>query len=98
MTRPHNGPNNLPVRRTMIKDTIGQVRKPAYDLPDQKNSQHIYGQEVKKDIEDAGQVIGKWVQSKPSPAAKSTRSFVETNRRALEAGYASATFLQVEEA
>lgn len=86
MTRPHNGPTNLPVRRTMIKPTVGQVRKPAYDLPNTNNSNHIYGYEVKRDDEDAGQVLGKWVQTVPSKAALSKRSFVATNKLALAAG------------
>lgn len=86
MTRPHNGPTNLPVRRTMIKPTVGQVRKPAYDLPNMGNPNHTYGYEVKRDDEDAGQVLGKWVQTVPSKAALSKRSFVATNKLAVAAG------------
>ena len=89
MTRPHNGPTNLPVRRTMIKPIVGQVRKPAYDLPNTKNPQHVYGYEVKRDDEDAGQVLSKWVQTVPSKAALSKRSFVATNKLALAAGCVS---------
>lgn len=89
MTRPHNGPTNVPVRRTMIKPTVGAVRKAAYDLPNTKNPDHIYGYQVKRDDEDAGQVLRKWVQAVPSKAAQSKRSFVATNRMAVAAGCVS---------
>jgi hypothetical protein len=86
MVKEHNGPKNLPLRRTMIKSTVGHVRRPAYELPDRKDSQHVYGYEVARDAEGAGEVIGKWVQAIPSPAAKCGRSFIETNRKALSNG------------
>lgn len=87
MTRPHNGPTNLPIRRTMIKDTVGVVRKPAYELPNTKNANHIYGYEVQRDDEGTGQLLSRWVQTKPSKAALSSRSYVATNKLALNAGY-----------
>ncbi|KAL3665997.1 hypothetical protein V7S43_008792 [Phytophthora oleae] len=87
MTKEHH-PQNM--RRTMIKSTVGQVRRTTYDLPDARNPSHIYGYEVPRDPENAGQVIGKWVHATPSPAAKSGRSFVETNRQAIINGYISA--------
>ncbi|KAJ8523795.1 hypothetical protein ON010_g17324 [Phytophthora cinnamomi] len=74
----------------MIKSTVGSVRRTTYDLPDAKNPNHVYGYEVQRDPENAGQVIGKWVQAVPSPAAKSGRSFIETNRQAIMNGYLSA--------
>ncbi|KAF0685697.1 Aste57867_22444 [Aphanomyces stellatus] len=70
----------------MIKNTVGHVKRPAYDLPDAKDAVHVYGFPIIRDPEDAGQVMGKWVQATPSPAVESTRSFVETNRRALQIG------------
>ncbi|OQR86277.1 glucosidase 2 subunit beta [Achlya hypogyna] len=82
----HNGPKNLPLRRTMIKHTIGHVKRPSYDLPDARDHDHVYGFPIIRDPEDAGQVMGKWVQATPSPAVESSRSFVETNRRALAIG------------
>ncbi|KDO34371.1 hypothetical protein SPRG_01507 [Saprolegnia parasitica CBS 223.65] len=82
----HNGPKNLPLRRTMLKHTIGHVRRASYDLPDARDHDHVYGYPVIRDPEDAGQVMGKWVQATPSPAVESSRSFVETNRRALAVG------------
>ncbi|EQC29407.1 hypothetical protein SDRG_12870 [Saprolegnia diclina VS20] len=82
----HNGPKNLPLRRTMIKHTIGHVRRASYDLPDARDTDHVYGYPIIRDPEDAGQVMGKWVQATPSPAVESSRSFVETNRRALAVG------------
>ncbi|KAE9007195.1 hypothetical protein PR003_g8215 [Phytophthora rubi] len=78
------------LRRTMIKSTVGSVRRTTYDLPDAKNPNHVYGYEIQRDPENAGQVIGKWVQAVPSPAAKSGRSFIETNRQAIMNGYLSA--------
>ncbi|ETW05039.1 hypothetical protein H310_04084 [Aphanomyces invadans] len=86
----HNGPKNLPLRRTMIKSTVGNVKRPAYDLPDSREAEHVYGYPIVRDPEDAGQVMGKWVQATPSPAVESTRSFVETNRRALQIGCVNA--------
>lgn len=80
--RPHPGP----VRRTMIKSTVGRVRRSTYDLPDARNANHAYGLEIPRDPETAGEVIGKWVHATPSPAAKSGRSFIETNRQALLSG------------
>ncbi|CAK4613163.1 unnamed protein product [Aphanomyces euteiches] len=82
----HNGPKHLPLRRTMIKSTVGHVKRPSYDLPDAREPDHVYGFPIIRDAEDAGQVMGKWVQATPSPAVESTRSFVETNRRALQVG------------
>ncbi|GMF44779.1 unnamed protein product [Phytophthora fragariaefolia] len=73
--------------KTMIKSTVGQVRRTTYDLPDAKNPNHVYGYEVQRDPENAGQVISKWVQAVPSPAAKSGRSFIETNRQAIMNGF-----------
>lgn len=73
----------------MIKPIVGQVRKQAYPLPNTKNPQHVYGYEVKRDDEDAGQVLNKWVQTIPSKAALSKRSFVATNKLALAAGCVS---------
>ncbi|RHY11859.1 hypothetical protein DYB25_004353 [Aphanomyces astaci] len=70
----------------MIKSTVGHVKRPAYDLPDARETEHVYGYPIIRDPEDAGQVMGKWVQATPSPAVESTRSFVETNRRALQIG------------
>ena len=86
------GPKNVPLRRTMIKDKVGTVKKPSFDLPDMKNADHTYGYEVQRDDEDAGQVLGKWVEATPSQAAKSNRSFIETNRRALANGYVNLSF------
>ncbi|RLN72928.1 hypothetical protein BBJ28_00009720 [Nothophytophthora sp. Chile5] len=70
----------------MIKSTVGHVRRTAYDLPDAKNPNHVYGYEIQRDPESAGEVIGKWVQAVPSPAAKSGRSFIETNHQAIVNG------------
>jgi len=70
----------------MIKSNVGNVKRPAYDLPDTKDNEHVYGYPIMRDPEDAGQVMGKWVQATPSPAVESSRSFVETNRRALAVG------------
>lgn len=75
------------LRRTMIKSTVGNVRRTSYDLPDAKNPNHAYGFEIVRDPESAGEVISKWVQATPSPAAKSGRSFIETNRKAILNGY-----------
>lgn len=86
MTKEH--PSAL--RRTMIKSTVGHVRRTSYDLPDAKNPNHAYGFEIVRDPESAGEVIGKWVQATPSPAAKSGRSFIETNRQAILNGYFTA--------
>ncbi|DAZ99597.1 TPA: hypothetical protein N0F65_001425 [Lagenidium giganteum] len=91
MVKDHNGPKSLAMRRTMIKSTVGHVRRSSYDLPDAKNPGHVYGYEIQRDPEGAGEVIGKWVQAVPSPAAKSGRSFIETNRQALAHGCISAT-------
>uniref|UniRef100_K3X1Z2 Uncharacterized protein n=1 Tax=Globisporangium ultimum (strain ATCC 200006 / CBS 805.95 / DAOM BR144) TaxID=431595 RepID=K3X1Z2_GLOUD len=82
MTKEHPGP----LRRTMIKSTVGHVRRTSYDLPDTKNPNHTYGYEITRDPETAGEVIGKWMQAVPSPAAKSGRSFIETNRQAIMNG------------
>lgn len=86
MTRPHNGPTNLPVRKTMIKSTVGNVRKEAYDLPNSNNPNHTFGFPVERDPEGTGEILGKWVQAVPSKAAQSNRSFVATNKLALAAG------------
>lgn len=75
-----------PMRRTMIKSTVGKVRRSTYDLPDSHNPSHVYGYEIQRDPEGAGEVIGRWVQAEPSPAVKSGRSFIETNRQALANG------------
>lgn len=81
---PKDGPTSM--RRTMIKPAVGQVRLTSYDLPDARNPGHVYGYEVKRDPEGAGAVISKWMESTPSPAAQSSRSFVETNRQAIISG------------
>lgn len=70
-------------KKTMIKDRTGQVRRCAYNLPNDANPAHAFGKEVGKDEEGAGAVISQWVGPKLSKAAKSSRSFVETNRRAV---------------
>ncbi|KAG7376939.1 hypothetical protein PHYPSEUDO_012401 [Phytophthora pseudosyringae] len=87
MAKEHH-PQNL--RRTMIKSTVGQVRRTTYDLPDARNPNHVYGYEIQRDPESAGQVIGKWVHATPSPAVTSGRSFIETNRQAIMNGCLSA--------
>lgn len=74
------------MRRTMIKSAVGRVRRSTYDLPDARNANHAYGLEIVRDPENAGEVVGKWVQATPSPAAKSGRSFIETNRQAVLSG------------
>lgn len=79
MTKERSGP----LRRTMIKSTVGQVRRTSYDLPDAKNPKHTYGYEIVRDPETAGEVINKWMHAIPSPAAESGRSFIETNRQAI---------------
>ncbi|TMW66180.1 hypothetical protein Poli38472_003945 [Pythium oligandrum] len=78
------------LRRTMIKPTVGHVRRSSYDLPDARNPSHVYGLELPRDPENAGQVIGRWVHATPSPAAKCERSFIETNKQAIESGYITA--------
>ncbi|OWZ17695.1 Glucosidase 2 subunit beta, partial [Phytophthora megakarya] len=82
--------NPLSLRRTMVKPTIGTVRRTTYDLPDARNPKHVYGYELPRDPENAGQVISKWVHATPSPAAMSGRSFIETNRQAVVHGCISA--------
>jgi uncharacterized circularly permuted ATP-grasp superfamily protein len=74
------------LRRTMIKSTVGTVRRTSYDLPDAKHPDHVYGYEIQRDPEGAGAVISKWTQATPSPAARSGRSFIETNRQAIMNG------------
>ncbi|KAG7392212.1 hypothetical protein PHYBOEH_006466 [Phytophthora boehmeriae] len=78
MTKEHR-----PHRRTMIKSTVGTVKRSDYDLPDAKNPSHVYGYEVPRDPENAGQVISRWVHATPSVAANAGRSFIETNRQAI---------------
>ncbi|KAF1787256.1 protein of unknown function DUF4483 [Phytophthora cactorum] len=73
----------LSMRRTMVKSTVGHVQRTTYDLPDAKNPNHVYGYELPRDPENAGQVIGKWVHATPSPATTTGRSFIETNRQAI---------------
>lgn len=74
------------LRRTMVKSTVGSVKRTTYDLPDAKSPGHVYGYEIQRDPEGAGAVISKWVHATPSPAAKSGRSFIETNRQAIMNG------------
>ncbi|TYZ57274.1 hypothetical protein PybrP1_002232 [[Pythium] brassicae (nom. inval.)] len=69
MTRDHAHPG--PMRRTMIKSTVGRVRRSTYDLPDSRNANHAYGLEIVRDAENAGEVVG---------------NFIETNRQALLSG------------
>ncbi|KAG6947254.1 hypothetical protein JG688_00015626 [Phytophthora aleatoria] len=80
----------LSMRRTMVKSTVGHVQRTTYDLPDAKNPNHVYGYELPRDPENAGQVIGKWVHATPSPATTTGRSFIETNRQAIIHGCVSA--------
>jgi hypothetical protein len=72
-----------PPRKTMIKDTVGHVRRCAYDLPNTNNGGHTFGKAVPRDNEGAGQVLQKWVGPELSSASENSRSFVETNRRAV---------------
>ncbi|KAJ0401500.1 hypothetical protein ATCC90586_001532 [Pythium insidiosum] len=81
----HDLPPHM-MRRTMVKPTVGHVRRSTYDLPDAKNPNHVYGLALPRDPEDAGAVIGMWVAATPSPAAKCDRSFIETNKQAIHAG------------
>jgi hypothetical protein len=74
------------MRRTMVKSTVGHVKRACCDLPDSKNPDHVYGLALPRDPENAGEVIGKWVSATPSPAAQSGRSFIETNKQAIHAG------------
>lgn len=78
--------NPSSLRRAMIKSTVGSVRRTSYDLPDTKQPDHVYGNEIQRDPEGVGAVISKWVQATPSPAARSGRSFIETNRQAIMSG------------
>ncbi|KAI9998820.1 hypothetical protein PInf_003411 [Phytophthora infestans] len=80
----------LSMRRTMVKSTVGHVQRTTYDLPDAKNPYHVYGYEIPRDPENAGQVIGRWVHATPSPATTTGRSFIETNRQAIIHGCVSA--------
>ena len=41
-------------KKTMIKDRTGQVRRCAYNLPNDANPGHAFGKEVGKDEEGAG--------------------------------------------
>ncbi|KAL3783624.1 hypothetical protein HJC23_004990 [Cyclotella cryptica] len=70
-------------RVTMIKHTVGNVKTPAYALP---NSDFVYGIESKLDIEGAGDVVQSWAQSEPSKPPCSMQSFPATNRQALKNG------------
>lgn len=87
MTKEHR-PQTL--RRTMVKSTVGHVQRTTYDLPDAKNPHHVYGYEIPRDPENAGQVISKWEHATLSPAATSGRSFIKTNRQAVLNGCLSA--------
>lgn len=78
------------LRRTMIKSTVGKVKRSSYDLPVSKNPGHVFGLEVHHDPENAGAVISKWVQASPSLAARSGRSYIETNKQAIATGCTSA--------
>jgi len=73
------------MKKTMIKDQVGTVRKCAYNLPNSQNTAHIFGKEVKRDAEGAGKVLQKWVGPSLSSASESKRSWLETNRRAVAA-------------
>ncbi|KAL7686872.1 putative cilia-and flagella-associated protein [Plasmopara halstedii] len=84
MTKEHRSQN---LRRTMVKSTVGHVQRSTYDLP---NDSHVYGYEIPRDPENAGQVISTWKQATPSPSATSGRSFIETNRQAISNGFLSA--------
>ncbi|KAL7482110.1 hypothetical protein ACHAW6_007808 [Cyclotella cf. meneghiniana] len=70
-------------RVTMIKHTVGNVKTPAYALPE---SDFVYGIETKFDIEGAGDVVQSWAQSEPSKPPCSMQSFPATNRQALRNG------------
>lgn len=87
MAKEHHHQHPHSMRRTMIKSTVGNVRRSNYDLPDANNPKHVYGYEIPRDPESAGQVIGKWVQAVPSPAVNAGRSFIETNRQAIMHGF-----------
>lgn len=74
-------------KKTMIKDQIGVVRTTSYDLP---GTTHVYGKADIKDSEDAGVVMSRWMASTPSQPKESQRSFIKTNRCALQEGCLSA--------
>mmetsp|Transcript_24047 Transcript_24047/g.33206 ORF Transcript_24047/g.33206 Transcript_24047/m.33206 type:complete len:224 (+) Transcript_24047:88-759(+) len=71
------------MRRTMIKDKIGEVRSTTYDLPD---NEFVYGAHSHPDPEGAGAVLSKWVVGTPSQPKESQQSFIKTNRQATMSG------------
>jgi len=75
------------MRRTMVKDQIGNVRTSTFNLP---GDDFVYGAQVKPDIEGAGAVLSKWVVGTPSQPKESQQSFIKTNRQATKQGFISA--------
>jgi len=54
----------------------------------------IYGMVCPKDSEGAGSVVSQWVLPKNSSAADPVRSFIKTNRMAIQEGYITAKGLR----
>jgi len=73
------------LRKTMIKDLVGQTRTAADPGPEAKDPNHIFGKVQKTDAEGAGAVLGKWVGPTLTKDAEQDRSLVEANRRAVMA-------------
>jgi len=76
-------PTGSQLKRTMIKDTVGNARRSAYDLP---KSEHEYGLKAVRDRENAGTVMTSWDTGTRSTKGKPDRSFVSTNKKAIIAG------------
>lgn len=72
-----------PMRATMIRPMIGQVKTSSTLLP---SDDFVYGIATTPDDEGAGKVIQRWAQSEPSKPHESMRSFPATNREALKNG------------
>jgi len=70
-----------PVRRTLIKDVVGQCKRPCDPIPDR-----AFGSTIDRDEEGAAAVVNSWHVSVPSKSVANSISFVETNKRALQAG------------
>lgn len=66
MSEPNPMTKNSSLRCTLVKHTVGSVRRTTYDLPDNEDSNHVYGYRLPRDPEGAGDMIRNWAHGRHS--------------------------------
>lgn len=68
------------LKTTLVKPEVGRVKLCSYQLP----SDRAFGAPVMRDEEGAGSILSNWYEGELSQRKKNDRSYLESNRRAIQ--------------